>query len=73
MDCPSYQVYPYHFVFKAYAKRRWLGRSITDILTAEFNGGGPSLIVCSAAIANVTAPAVLVRSRPIDARRAILW
>ncbi|KAF6771523.1 hypothetical protein AHF37_10540 [Paragonimus kellicotti] len=31
------KVYPYHFVFKSYAKRRWLGRSICDVLLEEFN------------------------------------
>ncbi|KAF5400970.1 RNA pseudouridylate synthase domain-containing protein 2 [Paragonimus heterotremus] len=38
------KVYPYHFVFKSYAKRRWLGRSICDVLLEEFNFPSQSII-----------------------------
>ncbi|KAF8567274.1 hypothetical protein P879_03881 [Paragonimus westermani] len=38
------KVYPYHFVFKSYAKRRWLGRSICDVLLEEFNFPSQSVI-----------------------------
>ncbi|CAL8106381.1 unnamed protein product [Calicophoron daubneyi] len=31
------KVYPYDFVFKAYVKRRWIDRSLFDVLQSEFN------------------------------------
>ncbi|THD20768.1 RNA pseudouridylate synthase domain-containing protein 2 [Fasciola hepatica] len=39
------KVFPYVFTFKAYAKRRWIDRTITDILDSEFNFSSMNLIV----------------------------
>ncbi|CAH8495008.1 unnamed protein product [Heterobilharzia americana] len=30
------KVFPYHFVFKAYTKNRWIGRKLYDVLQSEF-------------------------------------
>ncbi|CAH8474115.1 unnamed protein product [Schistosoma turkestanicum] len=38
------KVFPYHFVFKAYAKDRWLGRKLRDVLQSEFNNSSDELI-----------------------------
>ncbi|CAH8611863.1 unnamed protein product [Dicrocoelium dendriticum] len=38
------KVFPYYFVFKAYAKRRWLARSLRDVLLDEFTFPSADLI-----------------------------
>lgn len=30
------RVYPYHYLYQSYAKRRWVGRKLRDVITSEF-------------------------------------
>ncbi|GAA41186.2 RNA pseudouridylate synthase domain-containing protein 2 [Clonorchis sinensis] len=39
------KVFPYHFMFKAYVKRRWIDRPIHEVLLDEFNFPFPDIIV----------------------------
>eukprot|EP00095_Tigriopus_kingsejongensis_P003883 snap_masked-scaffold603_size126491-processed-gene-0.6 protein:Tk03883 transcript:snap_masked-scaffold603_size126491-processed-gene-0.6-mRNA-1 annotation:"rna pseudouridylate synthase domain-containing protein 2-like" len=36
------KVYPYHFTFSTFAKRRWVGRQIREIFATEFRAKSPS-------------------------------
>ncbi|CAH8501398.1 RNA pseudouridylate synthase domain containing protein 2, variant 2 [Schistosoma haematobium] len=38
------KVFPYHFVFKAYAKDRWISRKLRDVLQSEFNNNSGEVI-----------------------------
>ncbi|VDP83176.1 unnamed protein product [Schistosoma mattheei] len=38
------KVFPYHFVFKAYAKDRWINRKLRDVLQSEFNNNSDEVI-----------------------------
>ncbi|VEL30925.1 unnamed protein product [Protopolystoma xenopodis] len=53
-------VYPYWFTFTAYAKRRWIGHSLVDILSSEFRSNNEELVMsrCQSGLISVNGKAV---------------